>query len=263
VLRGWSVPSAGVASTAHSRLAPTQRPGSQSSGDMKRQAHEVSARVQSAEGSPIAGNLPRPPPGFVPDLSSGKTSPLFIRRDASARSTLNIAVQAEARQERPLTRGASEARSAFLGNPSSAQSRNVDTSNSTLSRSRKAYLSDDSSPEIPRPLSRGSVDSSVSRFPTAVQLHSMSHEDSSDNGLSKARNSGMTSPIRRRDVSGLGQTARGGSRQSPKMSSAGTLHSLYAPAEQRGKIFSFCLQPACVRMLNIILQVVRKMLPHR
>lgn len=144
-----------------------------------------------------------------PQSHSGKSSPLFIRRDASVRPALNSGFSLDTRSEQPVSRSSSDARSAFLGTPGTkALGRRVAATNSSGSRGRKSFLSDDSSPESPLNAARGSVEASTSRFPSAVQLQNISRDATDEIDFSR-RNEGMTSPIRRRENAGPGRTLRG------------------------------------------------------
>jgi hypothetical protein len=250
VLQGWSLPAAGVAPAAQARLSIPQQANPQ-----------FLSNSRSFEPAPSLGrNTPMAPSSSTLYSSGGKTSPLFIRRDASVRSSSNVAPPAHTRPEQSVTRAASDARAAFLGTPVTSQGRGAAAARSVVSHNRKAYLSDDSSPEVSRPFVRRSADPPIGRFPTAAQLHSISRADSDEsNGLSKPRNAGVTSPIRRRDVSGLGQTVKGSSRYSPNAASSNSQQSLYESFEQRGELFFFRW-----RLRHFVThscsQVVRKML---
>jgi hypothetical protein len=143
-----------------------------------------------------------------------------------------------------------------LGESGDLQARSLSSSNPTSARSRKAYLSDDSPPLVPRQSARGATDSSTGRFPTAVQLNSISSADY-DHGISDGRVAGMSSPIRRRDVSGRGQSAK------PKIAdgaSSNPQHSLYAPAGQRGatNIYLLCCGLPVSRCANKRSQEIRR-----
>ncbi len=235
VLQGWSVPAAAASSVAFS---------TRDGGAGRSRFHD---RVPNDQ-VPTSGNvrnriLPQIPSSPMLQSSGGRNSPVFIRRDASMRNAANAAPSASARPATATARMASDARSAFMGTSSNAPGRSPSAATSSSARDRKAFLSDDSTPspgDVPPP-ARGVVRPAAGRFPTAVQLQSSAsaivNTDMQENGFSNARNAGMSSPIRRRDVLGLGQIARGGPRHSPNGSFVDSQHSSHTATGLHGAEF--------------------------
>jgi hypothetical protein len=161
-----------------------------------------------------------------------------------------------ARSDLDSSRGVSEARAAFLGDFSDIQIKSSAKTSTASFRNRKAYLSDDSPPEVSERPARGSDAQTTSRFPSGAQLNNLSSAEF-DQTLATARIAGMSSPIRRRDVSVRGRAT---APQIAHGDATNSQNSLYAPAGRRsarGRNMVFCACSRCpIHSLVIFLTCV-------